>query len=67
MTGRVSLDRSAFTDGERVLCEAGGLRAVSFLFSTGVAGLRLETPEGTSSCCHGRDSRSGTPFSTAAA
>ena len=46
MTGRVNLYRSAFTDRERVICEAGGLRAVSFLFSSGVAGLRLENSRG---------------------
>ena len=46
MTGRISLDRSVFTDGERILCEAGNMRAVSFRYPTGVHALRLEGPQG---------------------
>ena len=46
MTGRVSLSRSSFTEREKILCEAGSVRASSFIFSTGVHALRLENHRG---------------------
>lgn len=46
MTGRINLDRSLFAGKERTLCEINGLRAVSFLFTSGVHAIRLENPDG---------------------
>lgn len=46
MTGRVNLDKSLFREKERTLCEINGLKAVSFLFTTGVHALRLENSSG---------------------
>lgn len=46
MTGRINLARSLFRQKERILCEINGLKAVSFLFSTGVHALRLENSSG---------------------
>ena len=47
MTGRINLDRSVFREKEKVLCEINGLKAVSFLFSTGVHAVRLENSRGS--------------------
>ncbi|HET6485501.1 MAG TPA: DUF4432 family protein [Spirochaetia bacterium] len=46
MTGKVYLERSVFTDRQRVLLEMGELQAKSLLFSTGVPGLRIENARG---------------------
>jgi len=46
MTGRINLDRSLFREKERILCEINGLKAMSFLFSSGVHALRLENSSG---------------------
>lgn len=47
MKGRINLHRSTFSEKESVLCEVAGLRAVSFLFSTGVHAVRLENRHGS--------------------
>jgi len=46
MTGRIHLDKCLFGAKEKPLCELGGLKAASFLYSTGVHALRLENPLG---------------------
>ncbi|HTP58590.1 MAG TPA: DUF4432 domain-containing protein, partial [Spirochaetia bacterium] len=46
MTGIMHLQRCQFTARETPLCEVGGLKAVSFLFGTGVHALRIENPHG---------------------
>jgi hypothetical protein len=46
MTGRITLDESVFRGKERTICEINGLRAVSFLFDSGVHALRLESTTG---------------------
>jgi hypothetical protein len=46
MTGRIQLEKCLFAGKEKTLCEVGGMKAVSFLFSTGVHALRLENPRG---------------------
>jgi hypothetical protein len=44
--GRVILAKNQFSQNQSVVCENGRLRATSFVFTTGVHALRLESPRG---------------------
>lgn len=46
MQGRILLNKSQFSEHPAILCESGGLRAVSFLYRTGVHAVRLESERG---------------------
>lgn len=46
MDGRILLDKRHFSEHPVILCQAGGLKAVSFLFATGVHAVRLESNRG---------------------
>jgi hypothetical protein len=47
MTGSIHLEKGLFTAKEKPLCELGKLKAVSFLFRTGVHAVRIENPRGS--------------------